>query len=84
MFKMNLSRLWLIYHEIRGENLIGQGCFKGVFFPALFRLFWLDKYVYAKCPVTGGKGLICMLCLDFVGPDSPGNGAYEWSRFHYR
>lgn len=32
-------RFWLIYHEIKGENLIGQGSFKGVIPPLLFRPF---------------------------------------------
>ncbi|TNN54005.1 hypothetical protein EYF80_035773 [Liparis tanakae] len=27
------------------------------------------KNVHAKCPVTGSHALICVLGLDFVGPD---------------
>ncbi|CAB1428810.1 unnamed protein product [Pleuronectes platessa] len=48
------------------------------------KLFGPDTNVYAKYPVTGSEGLICVLCLDFVWPDIPGNGAYEWSRLRYR
>lgn len=43
----------------------------GTFFPSLIRRLWPDKNVYAKCPVTGSHGLICVLCLDFAGAWQP-------------